>query len=72
VRVGPAQLGDSQGDVFVDTRKSRAMYEKWLEMTRSADDYSPDGTRRPWWMLRPVRPERDAYKLPVKTEPATV
>jgi anaerobic selenocysteine-containing dehydrogenase len=72
VRVGPAQLGDSQGDVFVDTRESRAMYEKWLEMTRSADDYSPDGTRRPWWMLRPVRPERDAYKLPVKTEPATV
>ena len=44
VRVGPAQLGDSQGDVFVDTRESRAMYEKWLEMTRSADDYSPDGT----------------------------
>jgi hypothetical protein len=41
-------------------------------MTRSADRYSPDGTRRPYWMLRPVRPERDAYRLPLKTESAEV
>ena len=72
VRVGPAKPGDSQGDVFVDTGKSREAYEKWLELTRSADQYSPDGTRRPWWMLRPVRPERGAYELPTKTENATV
>ncbi len=58
-----------QGDVAVDTSKSRAQYEKWLELTRSADTHSPDGTRRPWWMLRPVRPERSAYDLPVA--PAT-
>jgi hypothetical protein len=25
---------------------------------------SPDGTRRPYWLLRPVRPTRDAYRLP--------
>ena len=60
----PAQPGDAFGDVSVDTAKSRASYEKWLELTRSADDHSPDGTRRPFWMLRPVRPEREAYVLP--------
>ena len=69
VRVTPAESGDRQGDVAVDTSKSRAQYEKWLELTRSAGTHSPDGTRRPWWMLRPVRPERSAYDLPVA--PAT-
>jgi hypothetical protein len=64
VRVGPAEPGDAFGDVSVDTAKARASYEKWLELTRSADDYSPNGTRRPFWMLRPVRPERAAYDLP--------
>ena len=64
VRVRKAQPGDSFGDVSVDTAKSRAVYDKWLEMTRAASTHSPDGTRRPWWMLRPVRPERAAYDLP--------
>jgi hypothetical protein len=68
VRILPAQPGDAQGDVSVDTAKSRAAYEKWLEATRPADQHSPDGTRRPWWMLRPVRPERAAYDLPEPTE----
>src|SRR5690606_28467503 len=70
VRVRPAEPGDTQGDVTVDVAKSRAVYAEWLEMTRSADDHSPDGTRRPWWMLRPVRPEREAYRLPARPEPA--
>ena len=64
VRIKPAQAGDSFGDVSVDSARSRAVYDKWLEMTRSASEYSPNGTRRPWWMLRPVRPERSAYDLP--------
>jgi anaerobic selenocysteine-containing dehydrogenase len=72
VRICPAKEGDRAGDVSVDTGKSQAAYEKWLAMTRSAERYSPDGTRRPYWMLRPVRPERDAYRLPLKTEPAEV
>jgi anaerobic selenocysteine-containing dehydrogenase len=72
VRIRPAEPGDSQGDVSVDTAKSRAAYEKWLALTRSASEHSPDGTRRPYWMLRPVRPERDAYRLPDATEPAGV
>tara|TARA_B100000959_G_scaffold69017_2_gene73143 strand:- start:25180 stop:27483 length:2304 start_codon:yes stop_codon:yes gene_type:complete len=72
VRICPAKEGDRAGDVSVDTGKSQAAYEKWLTMTRSADRYSPDGTRRPYWMLRPVRPEREAYRLPLKTESAEV
>ena len=64
VRVGPAQPEDAFGDIVVDTAKARAAYERWLETTRPADRYSPDGTRRPYWMLRPVRPERAAYDLP--------
>jgi hypothetical protein len=40
-----------------------------LKMTRSADENSPDGTRRPWWALRPVRPEREAYRLPDAVTP---
>ena len=50
--------------VFVDTRKSREVYQKWLAMTRPADRFSPDGTRRPYWMLRPLKPAREFYKLP--------
>tara|TARA_B100000929_G_scaffold245480_1_gene203706 strand:- start:1218 stop:2825 length:1608 start_codon:yes stop_codon:yes gene_type:complete len=72
VRICPAKEGDQAGDISVDTGKSQAAYEKWLAITRSADRYSPDGTRRPYWMLRPVRPERDAYRLPLETEPAEV
>jgi hypothetical protein len=51
------------GDVFVDTQKSREVYKKWLAMTRPADKHSPDGTRRPYWMLRPLKPAREHYKL---------
>jgi hypothetical protein len=33
-------------------------------MTRSAVDYSPDGLRRPFWLKRPLKPLKEAYKLP--------
>jgi anaerobic selenocysteine-containing dehydrogenase len=72
VRVRPAEAGDKHGDVSVDAAKAAAAYRKWLELTRSADQYSPDGTRRPYWMLRPVRPERDAYRLPERAAPVGV
>ena len=58
-----AESTDQPGDVFVDTQKSRDVYRKWLAMTRPANKYSPDGTRRPYWMLRPLKPEREFYKL---------
>jgi len=65
VTVEPAQPGDAYGNVFVDTEKSRAVFARWQAMTRSASRYSPNATRRPWWFLRPLRPSRDEYKLPV-------
>ncbi|HEY1729723.1 MAG TPA: molybdopterin-dependent oxidoreductase [Candidatus Baltobacteraceae bacterium] len=65
VTVERAQPGDAYGNVFVDTEKSRAAYTKWKAMTRPASRYSPNATRRPWWFLRPLRPSRNEYKLPV-------
>jgi anaerobic selenocysteine-containing dehydrogenase len=68
VRVKRAEPGDNTGDVFVDTQKSREVYQKWLAMTRPADRFSPDGTRRPYWMLRPLKPAREFYNLPQEDE----
>ena len=64
VRVRVAEPDDKPGDVSVDTAKSREVYQKWLAMTRPADTHSPDRTRRPYWMLRPLKPGREYYKLP--------
>lgn len=63
VRVRVADAADQPGDIYVDTEKSREVYQKWLEMTRPADKFSPDQTRRPYWMLRPLKPGREFYKL---------
>ncbi|HVF67967.1 MAG TPA: molybdopterin-dependent oxidoreductase [Pyrinomonadaceae bacterium] len=64
VRVRKAGAADRAGDIHVDTSKSRAVYRTWLQFTRAADDHSPDGTRRPYWLLRPLKPAREFYKLP--------
>jgi hypothetical protein len=64
VRVTRAQPGDRYGDVSADTEKARAAYAEWLSLARPADRYSPDGTRRPYWLLRPLKPGREAYRLP--------
>ena len=69
VRVRRAEPGDRYGDVAVSTERSKAVYLEWLEKTRSAVTHSPDGTRRPYWMMRPVRPERQAYDLPAPADP---
>jgi anaerobic selenocysteine-containing dehydrogenase len=63
VRVRRAVAGDRPGDIAVDTAKSRAAYQAWMARTRSAERTSPDGTRRPYWLLRPLKPARDAYRL---------
>jgi anaerobic selenocysteine-containing dehydrogenase len=63
VTVRKALPGDDYGDVSVDTTKARQVYNEWLAKTRPADRYSPDGTRRPYWMMRPLRPTREAYRL---------
>jgi anaerobic selenocysteine-containing dehydrogenase len=64
VTLARAEPGDRYGDVYVDTDRSHAVYKAWLAMTRPADTFSPDGTRRPYWMLRPFRPNREMYALP--------
>ncbi|MCG8467057.1 MAG: molybdopterin-dependent oxidoreductase [Gemmatimonadetes bacterium] len=64
VRVKKASLRDRYGDIVVDTEKAHHVYLRWLEKTREASAHSPDGTRRPHWLIRPVRPVRAAYDLP--------
>lgn len=64
VTVAPALPEDRYADVHVDEQKARDSYREWLAMTRPARQVSPDGTRRPYWLLRPLKPGRDAYRLP--------
>jgi hypothetical protein len=64
VRVTPAEPTDSHGDIAVDTEASRAVYREWLALTRPAGTYSPDGTRRPAWLMRPLKPTRECFALP--------
>jgi anaerobic selenocysteine-containing dehydrogenase len=66
VRVRKAEPGDVYGNVSVDTEKAAVAYRRWLGLTRRADRTSPDGTRRPYWLLRPLKPPRQAYLLPLE------
>ena len=63
VRVRPAEPGDAHGDIHVDTNKAHEVYREWLAMTRDAVRHSPDRTRRPYWLMRPLKPARDTYGL---------
>ncbi len=62
--VRKAATDEKAGDVFVDTAKSMEKYREWLATTRPADQVSPDGTRRPYWLARPLKPAKEAYQLP--------
>ncbi len=62
VRVQRATPDDREGDIFVDTAASRRVYRDWLALARPAT--AALGMRRPEWLLRPLRPTRDAYRLP--------
>jgi hypothetical protein len=66
VRGRRAEPTDRYADIVVDTARSRAVYQQWLARTRSAVQVSPDGTRRPYWLLRPLKPAREVYALPPK------
>jgi anaerobic selenocysteine-containing dehydrogenase len=68
VRIRRALPGDGYGDIVVDSEKMHGHYRKWLEMTRPAARVSPDGTRRPYWLLRPLKPSPSAYRLPSPKE----
>jgi anaerobic selenocysteine-containing dehydrogenase len=65
VRIRKAGPGDAYGDVSVDVDRAHALYREWLGKARPAAEVSPDGTRRPYWLLRPLKPSREAYRLPV-------
>ncbi|MBS3941084.1 MAG: formate dehydrogenase, partial [Actinobacteria bacterium] len=63
VRVTRAQPGDTAGDIVVDTERSREVYRDWLTKTRDARSTSPNGERRPRWLIRPLKPTGDAFRI---------
>jgi anaerobic selenocysteine-containing dehydrogenase len=68
VRVKRAESSDRYGDISVDAARAREVYRKWLAMTKPADTHSPDHTRRPYWLLRPLKPAREFFSLPEEKE----
>ena len=62
--VRKAPPGDRSGDVWVDLARSMEVYREWQALARPASQISPDGTRRPGWLKRPLKPTAEAYKLP--------
>ena len=42
--------------------KSHEVYKRWLELCRPPRR-APDGTRHPYWLLRPVKPTLDTFKV---------
>jgi hypothetical protein len=68
VRITKAASDDLHGEVYVDTARSREAYKRWLEITRSAYGVSPNGTRRPRWLMRPLKPSVQAFALPARNE----
>jgi hypothetical protein len=69
VRVRKAGTDEAYGDITVDTAKAHEVYRRWLALARPADKHSPDGTRRPFWLMRPLKPAKDVFGLAV-TQPA--
>ena len=64
VVISKAAVGDRLGDIYVDAGKANEVYKRWLELTRRADLYSPGHTRRPFWMMRPLKPDKEAFSIP--------
>ena len=61
VRVTKAGPDDKYGDVKVDSEKAHQVYKRWLKLCRPAP--GPDGTRRPYWLLRPIKPAPEAFRV---------
>jgi anaerobic selenocysteine-containing dehydrogenase len=61
VTVSKARPQDRYGDVFVDTRRSLAVYREWLGKARPGP--GPGGLRRPLWLDRPLRPAEEMFRL---------
>jgi len=56
-----AAASDSYGDRVLEAKEPFRLYKEWMAKTRPAP--GPDGTRRPYWFDRPLRPVKDAYKI---------
>ena len=50
--------------IAVDTGRARQVYRDWLALARPAAQVSPDGSRRPHWLMRPLKPSAAAFALP--------
>ncbi len=61
VRMEPAHVDDRYGDVYVDGRRSTAVYREWLAKARATQ--GPGGQRRPEFMMRPIKPTRRAFRV---------
>ena len=61
VRMSRADPGDRYGDVYVDSRRSTAVYREWLAKARAT--VGPGGQRRPEFLMRPVKPVRRAFRV---------
>jgi hypothetical protein len=61
VNVTKAAGSDREGDVVVDTDRAHEVYRAWLARTLPAGPQSPSGRRRPYWMLRPLKPALECY-----------
>ena len=59
VRLEKVSAEDRYGDIYVDTKKSFAIYKEWLAQTRPGP--APNGLRRPLWLARPVRPADEMF-----------
>jgi len=72
VSVRKAQPYERYGEVHVDLDASMRVYREWLALTRPAGTHSPDGTFRPRWLKRPLKPLASAYELPerLRSRPA--
>lgn len=64
VRVRAARVDELPGDVTVDLARSQRVFEQWRSRARPAATVSPDGNRRPTWLIRALRPVTEAYRLP--------
>jgi hypothetical protein len=62
VVVARAPGGDHYGDVYVDTKRSMAVYREWLARARPGP--GPGGLRRPLWLDRPLRPTDATFLSP--------
>ena len=67
VRVTPARAGRPPGRHRGRHREVARGLPEWLARTRPAAQHSPDGTRRPYWLMRPLKPGRGVYTLPGTT-----